>query len=249
MKWRRWRWWLLGIGAYMVFFVTALPAVYLVSWLQPRLSNIELLDVTGTLWSGHAEELRVQSVSLGSLDWQFDWRAPFTATLGYRFDLHDGDARLGGRVDTRISSLYLRDIQGQLRVNMLDHWLPLPPHSLDGELHLDLSQLILREGRLAAAAGSVDLDGASLSWPSNFTLGAFRMLLGTTNGGVSGQIMDTASPIQLRMDATLAPDGRYHIVGNLAARDRGDAATQKFLANLGSPDSTGHYPFDYNGQW
>jgi hypothetical protein len=152
-------------------------------------------------------------------------------------------------VDAGFSSVHLRDIQGQLPVTKLERWLPLPPHSLDGELHVDLSRVTLQHGRLTAAEGGIALDGASLSWPSAFSLGAYRLLLDTTSDGVTGQITDTASPLQLRADFSLAPDGRYRLVGNLAARNVSDAASQKLLAYLGSPDSTGQYPFDFSGQW
>jgi len=96
----------------------------------------------------------------------------------------------------------------------------------------------------------VELDEGSMSWPTPYTLGSYRMhLTPAAGGGLTGEITDVAAPLKLHADLSLGEDGRYHLKGILSARDPGDAATRTLLANLGRPDSTGQYPFDFNGQW
>ncbi len=244
------RGWLLGVAAYLVFLVAALPASYITHWATSHLSGVQLDDVSGSVFSGRAEELRVGTRSLGAVEWHFDWLAPFTASVGYRFHLHDQDQDLDGRVDKGFGSLHLRDLKGRVPVASLDTWLPLPTHSLSGSLLIDLKQVQLKAGHLQSATGDLELDDGIMSWPTAYTLGSFRLDLSpASDGGVDGQISDVASPLKLQAKLGLTPEGAYHLSGILAARDQGDAATRSLLGNLGRPDSTGQYPFDFKGQW
>lgn len=249
MKWRQVRWWLLGACAYALFLVVNLPVSYAESWLAKRLPTLQLSDLSGTLLSGHASQAQFQNQPLGAVSWRFDWLAPFTASYGYRFELQGERQLLQGRVDARFGTIYLRDLSGRVPVAALDRWLPLPPHSIDGLLDIDVRRVVIKDGRLTAAEGDVSLRDANLSWPNAFPLGSYRMTLAPAGTGVAGQVTDVTSPLKLQCDFTLSPEGRYHLKGWLAARDPGDPIAQKFLAFLGSPDTSGHYPFDYNGQW
>ena len=244
------RTWLLGAAAYLVFLVAGLPASYVTQWVGRHFPALELGGISGSIFSGRAESVRYGPNVLGAADWSFDWLAPFTGTVGYRLHLHDDARDLSARFDTGLGGLHLRGLKGRISLASLDAWLPLPSHSANGTLLLDLKQVQLKGGKLQSAAGQVELDDGSLTWPSAYTLGSYRLeLTPAAAGGVDGQISDVAAPLKLQAKITLGTDGKYHLAGILAARDPGDAATQKLLANLGRPDSTGQYPFDFNGQW
>ncbi|HLW74254.1 MAG TPA: type II secretion system protein N [Gammaproteobacteria bacterium] len=250
MKWRSLRWWLFGSLAYLLFLLTMFPAQYITGWLSKHLPGVRLDGVSGTVFSGHADGLQVQGTALGTLQWQFDWRAPFSLSYGYRFQLQSDSGSLSGRVDLRGSSLYLRDLDGRVPVSALERWLPLPNHSVDGSLALHLKELDVKSGRLDSAEGEVELDDGVLSWPRAFTLGSYRMTLApAAEGGISAELADVVSPLKLRAALSLSPEGAYHLSGVLAPRDPSDPATKSFLAGLGTPDSTGQYPFDFKGQW
>lgn len=242
--------WLLGAAAFLIFMLAGLPATYLSRWASTHFPGLQLDGVSGSVLSGQAETAHFGANNLGTVAWSFDWLAPFTATLGYRVHLHDDARDLDARLDAGLGGLHLRDIKGRVTVASLDQWLPLPSHSANGTLLLDLKQLQLKGGRLQSASGQLELDEGALTWPSPYTLGSFRMTLEpASGGGIKAEISDLASPLKLHADLSLAADGHYHLAGTLAARDQGDAGTQKLLANLGRPDSTGQYPFDFNGQW
>ena len=250
MKWPVLRWWLLGAALYAIFLAANLPAAYLGPWLDRHFPGMQFGGISGTVISGRAAEVSVQSQPLGSLSWRFDWLAPFSATYGYRFDLEGDRQTLQGRADLRLGTLYLRDLSGRVPVASLDRWLPLPPHSVDGMLEINLRRLLLKNNQLAAAEGEITLQDGSLHWPGSFPLGSFRLKLGPADGGgLTGQISDLVSPLKLQCDVYLSAEGRYHLKGTLAARDPGDGDAQKFLAYLGSADTSGHYPFDFSGQW
>ncbi|HEY1992195.1 MAG TPA: type II secretion system protein N [Gammaproteobacteria bacterium] len=243
------RWWLLGAVAYLVFLALTFPAQYLADNLAKKLPALQLTAVSGNLFAGTAAEVRYQGASLGAVDWHFDWLAPFSLTLGYRIHLHAEDRDLLGRVDFGFNRVELKDLEGRIPVAAFDSLLPLPPGSLEGALSPHLRRLTLKAGHLASAEGELDLDEATLKWPTATTLGSFRMSLTPAADGIQAQVSDVASPFRLNAALSLTQAGAYHLSGTLAARDPGDTATRNLLAGLGRPDSTGQYPFDFKGQW
>lgn len=249
MKFGTLRGWLLGVAAYLIFLLATLPADYVAGWTSKYFPAIRLSGVSGSVFSGQAQQLRYAGRPLGAIEWHFDWLAPFTFTLGYRVRLHDDSRDLEGRVDTRFGAVYLRSLSGRLPVVALDPWSPLPTHSLEGNLNLALKQLSFKDDRLTGAAGEVDLSEAVLKWPTSYTLGSFRLLLTNAGAGVRATADDVNSPLSLHADLSLSPTGAYKLTGTLAAHDPGDTATRNLLANLGHPDSTGRYPFSFSGQW
>ena len=250
MRWRTLRWWLFGVLAYLGFLMLMFPADFLVNRLQGQLPSLQIVGVSGSVFSGRAEDVRLQGSELGALSWRFDWLALFTFSYGYRLELQVGGQTLSGRVDTRFGHVYLHDLKGRLPVAALEHWSPLPAHSLDGMLGIDLQQVELKAGALQAAEGNLTLDGGVLNWPSSFTLGSFRVdLTPAPGGGVDAQVADVASPLKLRADLSYSAAGDYHLKGVLAAKDPADNAARTLLAGLGQPDSTGQYPFDFKGHW
>jgi hypothetical protein len=250
MKRSQLRIWILGIVAYVVFLLAELPAAYLTHWMSGHFTSLQLAGISGSLFSGQADDLRYGRTDMGAVHWDFDWWAPFTGTLGYRFHAHAEDHDLQGRVDGGLGGLHLHDLKGRMPVAALDAWLPLPTNSLDGSVVLDVKQLQLKAGKLQSAEGRVELDDAVMHWPTSYTLGSFGMDLHPAEaGGVDGSLTDVASPLKLQATLDLTPDGQYHLKGLLAARDPADAGTRNLLANLGRPDSTGQYPFDFKGQW
>ena len=250
MSWKRLRWWLFGTLTYLVFLLALLPAQYATGWLAKRLPAVQLIGVTGTVLSGQADILEIQGIPVGALRWQFDWLAPFSLTYGYRLELDSADGSVSGRADARGARLYLRALQGHVPVSAFERWLPLPSHSLQGTLELNVKEVNLNSGRPVAAEGEIELDDGALSWPRAFTLGSYRMTLNPTQGGgIQAEAVDVASPLKLRASLSLSDQGAYHLSGTLAPRDPADAATRSILAGLGAADSTGQYPFDVRGQW
>ena len=249
MRWKKLRWWLFGTVTYLLFLLCMLPAQYVSSWLSKRVPDLQLDGVSGTVFSGRADALRFQGAPFGALQWQFDWRAPFSLSYGYRFQLQSDSTDLSGRADLRGSSLLLRDLDGRVPVPLLERWLPLPNHSLEGSLELHLKDLDLKAGHLVSAEGEMQLNDGVLSWPQAFTLGSYRMTLAPAADGISAEVADVASPLKLHATLSLSTEGAYHLAGVLAPRDLSDPTTKSFLAGLGTPDSTGQYPFDFKGQW
>ncbi|MGH8307926.1 MAG: type II secretion system protein N [Gammaproteobacteria bacterium] len=250
MKLNAWRWWLAGVIVYLVFLLATFPAVYAVTWLQKRLPDVRLDQVSGSVWSGVAQDLILNGRSWGSLQWHFDWRAPFTGHLGYSLLLVGPDLRLQGRVmGRRADKLLFQDLQGQIPISRLESWLPLPSGSISGTLNLNLTRVVLVNRQPAEADGVINGDGIRLGWPQPVTLGNYQLKLQTQKpSGIRGNLLDTAGSLILQGKLSLTPNGRYQVSGTLASRDPADAGLNNLLHYLPT-DASGKHPFQFTGQW
>lgn len=242
------RWLLPGILAYLVFLCATFPADYALHGLQPSLpAGMQLNGVSGSIWSGQARQLIIDSVVIGALRWRFDWRAPWHGRLGYHLQLKSGDLQLAGRAAFgRNQQIVIHALTGRVPVARLDHWLPLPRDSVTGQLQFDLPTLVFRQGLPQSADGSVTLTSARLHWPQTAVLGNYRLQL-RSGKTVQGEIRDTGGPLALQAQVSLQSGGVYQVQGTLSARDAASAAAQ-LLPYLGVPDAGGRYRFDFTGR-
>jgi len=249
MSWRIARWWLAGLTVYVIFLLATFPAAYALALLQKRLPDVQLANVSGSIWSGAAQEFALHGQSWGALQWHFDWRAPFGGRLGYRLQLRGSEIALQGRVAGNRNKLLLEDVRGHLPMSRLESWLPLPTGSVNGKLDLHLSQVLLVKLRPERADGTVNLTGVSLSWPQALTLGDYQLKLQTqAQNGIHGSFVDTGGPLVLQGTLDLGLNGHYQVSGTLTSRDPGNAALNTLLGGL-PVDGSGHHPFHFTGQW
>lgn len=251
MSSHRWRWWLAGLGVYLTFLIGMLPAAYPKAWLHKRLPTVQLARVSGTIWSGMAQELVLDGRSLGTVHWRFDWQAPFGGHIGYRVQLRGPGLMLHGRVsDAGANGLLLQNLRGRIDVRRLNPWLPLPPNSLNGTLDLRLTRMNWLAGRPTYASGTIDFTTVSLNWPQAVTLGSYALAVQTTaQAGIHGMLTDTGGPLILKGTLEVRPEGHYQVQGTLKDRSPGnDPALDNMLRYLPSAGAGAHR-FEFHGRW
>lgn len=247
MSWRIGRWWLAGIVLYLIFLLATLPAGYATAWLQKRVPELQLTGVSGSVWSGAAQEVVWRGQPWGYLHWIFDWSAPFRGHLGFHLDLSALDLALRARVAGDAQRLLLRDVTGHLNISRLEPWLPLPHGGITGQLNLQLQQLTLLNGQPQAAVGVISLDNVRLTWPLPVVLGDYQLKLQTQADGIHGSLLDTAGPLMLQGSLQFSRNGSYQINGVLDSRDPSNTALDSLLRYLPA-DQAGKHTFAFTGQ-
>ncbi len=249
MSWQRLRWWLAGLAAYLFFLLATFPAAYPLAWWQNHMPDVQLSKITGSVWSGSAQELTLYGQLWGVLEWHLDWRTLFTGHLGYHLRLQASDMDIQGRVAGSRDNLLLQDVHGHIPVVRLQGLLPLPAGSISGNLNLDLSRVRLVKMRPALADGTATLTDAALSWPQSVTLGSYQLKVSAQDEkGIHGSFIDTGGPLIVQGTVDLSPSGRYQVNGTLMSRDPSNATLTHLLGYL-PVDGAGHHPFNLNGQW
>jgi general secretion pathway protein N len=244
------KWWpllTLGIVAYIVFAMVTLPAAVVLSRLES--SGVSTAGVSGTLWKGRAQVLRVAGANLGRVSWDLHVLALFTGRLTAAVELK--------RTDGFARTLFAATPSGRLAFEDLTASLPLaalPPTTAPGwsaTVNLKFATLELVDGWPEQADGTlevIDLTGPARR-PAN--LGSYKVVFppdATAGDTLAGALSDLGGPLQVTGTVQLKRTGRSYIVEGLIAT-RGDAPQNlaKTLEYLGPPDAEGRRPFSVAG--
>jgi general secretion pathway protein N len=238
----------LGIGAFIVFALVTLPAEVVLS--RVASPAISFSGVSGTLWNGRAQALRVAGIHAGSAEWDLHVLSLFTGRLSADVKLTRTDGFAQGEVTVTPS--------GQLALEGFTASFPasaLPANVAQGgwggTLNLKLSSLVLEDAWPTQADGTieaVDLVGPA-SKPAE--IGSYRIAFtgaDASAGVLSGALTDLGGgPLQVAGTVQLKPDRSYLVEGLIATRPNAPASIANALQYLPPPDAQGRRQFSFEG--
>lgn len=205
---RRWPWVLLGLLALLGAGIATLPAEIAWRWLlSGRLAGVEMMGLGGTVWAGHATDVRIRGASLGSLRWQLD--ASSLLRGAPQLVLHLGGPALTGEA-------HVRRIAGGV--------LELPAATLSADarwigplLGLPLMQP-QGQASLSATAVQIDPDGVprggrvEVRWQQAALTGLVQAALGEVQIQAQGQERRWMGTVRNSAGGPLAIDGGFSLV-------------------------------------
>lgn len=250
MKFLRWSLLLLLLLAALLFAVVALfPARTAVEWMAPRLGALQLNDVGGTVWNGHAGELRAHGESLGRLSWTI---APLSV-LGGVLDtdlLLEGE-RYSGRGKAQIRgplSASLSAMEFVLPAEKLNPALDIPGLIPIGKLQVKLSEAIIDRGFPKRVTGELIWRDAAVAGEASAAFGDLRAEFTTLKDGeISGVLSDMGGNLSLEGTFSASFSG-YELEALIAARD-GNPQVIKALGWIGEQQADGSSVLKVTGRF
>jgi len=243
----------LGIAAYLIFLLHALPASFLTRYLLPSIPAVRAVNlqgVHGSIWQGQATEARFGNFTLGKLDWDVrSWGlllGKLKLHLKFSQDGQRGSADVGLGMG---GSLSAEDVNMQFPAQNLMPLMYGYPMSIGGELRGNLKQVNIERGRVLQAQGRIVWLNAALLAPQNINLGDYLITAEPVNTGSKILLKDQGhGPVQTEITVTVLGTGTYHISGWLKARDPDQQSITEALRLLGRPDNSGRYWVGVNGK-
>ncbi|MEJ2390283.1 MAG: type II secretion system protein N [Gammaproteobacteria bacterium] len=206
-----------GIAAYLVFLLHALPASILTRYVLPSLDrshDLRLQGVRGTIWQGEAINASVSNFNVGKLNW----------------DLNSWGA------------VQAEDVNLQLPAENLMPLFYGYPVSVAGMLRGNLKQVSVERGRVLQAQGRIVWQNASIKAPQNIEMGDYLITLEPVNLGSKMEISDQGrGPIQAKITIFVKGTGEYRLNGWFKSRDPNQQDITEALRLIGRPDSSGRY--------
>jgi general secretion pathway protein N len=236
---------ILGVCSYLLFTLLMTPASW---WLKLATlpPQLQLGQVSGTLWQGSVSAARYQQLDIGALRWQLNGWALFSAKL--QFDVQSGSMQtpqlpfIAAVASYGIRGAQLSQALLKLPVAQILPLLDLPlPVDASGDLALDIAEFSQGQPWCQSLSGQASWQDARLLTPAGNWLelqslfGELRCADGTivlTTDGNNVLGLDIKAVInagQLLVNGTLKPD---------AAMPKEVHQAMQFL---GRPDAQGRY--------
>jgi general secretion pathway protein N len=244
----RWPLIAVGVAAFLVTLIVALPARFLAPLLPPR---VTVGALQGTIWSGRTDALAVDGQSVGGVRWRLHPLQLFLGrvALDAELDRRDGEARgdlrlgLGG-------SFEARDVEAHLPLSALPP--NVVPRGWSGALRAELKRISLPPQALPQIEGTIELRNLKAPPPQGAAIGSYSLLFDDTSrqkDRLVGKVKDLEGPMQVTGTLSLGADRSYEVEGLVAPRADASKAVTDTLRFLGTPDAQGRRPFSVAGTY
>lgn len=234
---------LLGLGVLLLILLTVLwflPVRWVMPWLAPRLHDVRLQQLEGSIWDGRAGQvMAADGRVLGSLHWQLSHRALLGQWLG-QLEFHGPQGDFSGAVQRLPNNqLAWHDAIGRIDLSALpqrDSPLTGAPR---GQVRIDISQALLQAGWPQQLAGKLQWQQAAMHLPDgDVALGTLLADLQAQNGVISVQWHDDeAGPLQTTGQLQVSTLG-WRLDASMRTR-HADPALQRWLSQWGTTTADG----------
>jgi len=184
--------------------------------------QIQLQQLSGTLWHGRAERAQLTvdggMIALGSLDWQLDAMALLQRSLSISLQTKAAGQQLQARiVADEFGTVIIESAEGHLQVAVLEPWIPL---LVDGKFAFVIDHWVFQGDKLVDLSGVLNFE--KLDWLGGdhaMALGSYLAHLSMRGQQIVVDIDDFNAELGVDGSIVLDPNGRYHFAARLQVRD------------------------------
>ena len=235
--------------SYFVFLLILLPARVSFFWLP---QSIQMSGLSGTLWKGRAETIRVGNYQLENVAWNIHLLSLFL--LDFDVDVSLGTSKSLTRGQANISASFFGLRFTNIRLNthlpLVLYGSALPYQTrLEGELLLLIQEYKLGAPYCETLSGRLEIDDMYVSNSfGNYMLGDVGLALGCDKGSLVGTMAQEDNKLGVQGQLQLSPNNQYSILGSVALVDTMPEDFKGLLPFLGEPDAQGRYPLEFEGK-
>ena len=245
------KWLLLGLAAYLVFLLASFPATHVIGRLTlPQ--QIQISDVSGTIWNGQANSVRYDGLPINDVKWQLSFLPLLWGQLD--LDLRAGNVRdtasisVNGPVSLSIADpnkLETQNLTVFVPADLVVNHLPLPfPVQAKGRIKVDIHQLTFNQQCETLTGKGQWLKAEVPGSRGPIQLGNFEATLGCQEGATlltisEPNLFGLSAVLRIPADFDFTIDGQFKPDASLP-RDVHTAA--KFF---GEPNAQGYYTINF----
>lgn len=237
--------------AFVIFIIVTtlvykLPAKFIYQQFS-SVSSVELVGISGSIWSGHVDSITTPQLTLNQLSWQLSVWALLVGDVDVQWKLEDPALQLQGEARLSGEELSLVDIKGHIDLVELGTRLPAQDVLLAGVINIDIPQTKFKQSELINMTGLVKWQSAQLLSPANIEFGDFKADISNSAGKLLANLNDTGGPVSLTGVFSLSPRGVYDYTLEIAVRDTSVPGLLDGFNQLGQHDNNGVATLRGNG--
>ena len=246
---RAWRLIALGVAAYLLILVTTFPAARLTGMLEQRLSDLSILAVSGSVFSGKAGRVVWQDLDLGSMHWQFSPLALLLGRVEYSVELmHPANAGQLAAGMTLFGNAYVHNLDLKLLPDrIINHHSPVEVQT-GGEWWLDFEEIDVNDVFSGSTSGTIAWQDAVILAPVNMVLGQLKLDVQGNNAALLGEIVEGGA-LGASGNVSLLVDGGYQLDITLQPGPDATAETFDMLEDGALLQTNGNYLIRQSGQF
>ncbi len=225
----------LGIVAYIVFLVAAIPAGFVAEKLRSA-GMVELDDVSGTIWNGAARasvRLPTGMVTLDSVRWRLLPSRLIAGRVAYAVKAGAKGVDATMNVERALSVIEVRDLDARGDAQALAAFAPLLAGARpEGRVTITAPALAWDWKELRGEARA-EWRAAASALSEVRPLGSYRAEVHATGGPAKVVVTTLEGPLRVSGQGVLTPPSRFTFSGEARAEGPGAAALEPLLNLMG----------------
>lgn len=220
------------------FLIYKLPAKFVYQQFTTN-SSLQLVGISGSIWSGHVEQIRMQQLTLTKLDWQLP---PFALLFGeaeIQWQLNDPAAVLTGELLLSSDSIVIKNTHGNINVSLISQRVAQQNILFAGNLNISLDVLEMDQEKILEAVGFINWQQAGLLAPETIFFGGFKANLAKESEQLVMQLSDSGGAVSLSGRLLLTRLGAIRYTLRLGVRDTSAPGLIAGFNQLGRRDTDG----------
>ncbi len=201
-----------GVGTLLIGLLVMLPARIVYRLVAPP--DVRVSGISGTAWTGAAQELSVGDVYLRDIQWRFRPLQILTGKISYHLEGNpapgfvetDLSVGMGGKIS--FTSLRAAIPIGRFRAPVfLRRW--------GGTANIQFEKIDIVDQFAVAADGTVEVRNLIIDALSTSSLGGFKVDFFTQSDGITASIEETDGVIDLAGSLQISSDRSYQFLGQV----------------------------------
>lgn len=242
------KWGLLAVLVYVFFLLVKLPASHVLSRIELP-PDVHLNGVSGTIWSGRAQQVIAHGLPVEGMHWELDVLPLLWGNVSTKVNAGNireiDDISFSGELSFSESVISAENFQSYLPTHLVISLLPLPfPVKAQGRFRLQLDELEYTQSCQTLIGKGQWLKAQVAGLEKNIVLGNFDAALSCENGDVLLEVKEPNS-FGLSAIARIPHDLKYSIVGRFKPDPNLPNEVQQAAQFFGKPDPQGYYPIKF----
>ncbi len=237
-----------GLLCYFLFLLAGIPAQQVWQLIpQQNKAQLQISHIEGSLWSGKINNLQINRLPLGQLNWNLKLLPLFLGRIDLDTKIHGPLGKLQSRLTLSTDgSLKATALKGRIPAKSLNPY--TLPATLQGDISLNIQKLLFQNKQKLQLQGDMHWRNASISMLQTVELGDVQLLARADGDGSILHINNEKSALGIEGSVKLSADGRYSVSLALSNRDSGRKDIRNLLQMLGRADAAGKVHIQRQGR-
>ncbi len=241
---------LTGLIAYVAFLVATPPAGVVLSLLEDHLGEVRIEGVDGSLWSGRATRIHIESHTLDTVRWRL---APWYLLTGELVFHLEGDFRQQPvQTDagfTLTGKVVAHPFEASLPADLLTTLFDIPLANLAGRLDARLDTLRWDPDGLPEIEGELHWNDAVISVAQSVALGDITIVLDRSDDDRQRAVIrNQGGELQVSGEARLDDERNVELQLDLKLQPGSQARLASSMEMFASKQGQGRYKVEYRGK-
>lgn len=221
-----------------MFLLYKLPAKFVYQQIATN-NSVQLVGLTGSIWSGHISKIHSKNVTLENFEWTLSPLNLLMGEVAVAWTLKDSAATLSGDMVLSSEEIKIKNTQGHIDVLPFMQRIPSQQVLLGGTINLNINELNLKQEKLFNTSGIIEWQRAELLSPENIVLGGFKAELSDDAGRLRIQFTDTDGAVFAQGKIIISTQGAFQYSMQVAVRDTSATGLIEGFNQLGQTDEEG----------